>query len=208
MKMYLSSYELGNEANQHKLKEMLPTNKKVGYIFNAMDAGADPKRRAERIQRNMEELNALGFDSFELDLKAYFGKQEELASLIDTLGAIWVCGGNVFILRQAYRLSGFDEILINLSQQEDFLYGAYSAGCCVLSPSLKGLHLVDDASSMPYDELDEVIWEGLGIIDYAFLPHFDSDHGESSAINKVLAYCKANGLHYKTIRDGDVIIAE
>ncbi|MBP9749298.1 MAG: Type 1 glutamine amidotransferase-like domain-containing protein [Candidatus Pacebacteria bacterium] len=207
MKMYLSSYELGNETG--KLRNMVPGNNKVGYIFNALDfTGADPERKQKRVERNMNELNILGFDCFELDLRKYFGKPDALGELVNTLGAIWVSGGNVFVLRQAFKLSGFDEILLNLNKRDDFLYGAYSAGVCVLSPTLDGYHVVDDATDTPFEGLDEVLWDGLGIIDYTFLPHFESDHPESESVNTVLEYCKEKGLQYKTLRDGEVIIIE
>lgn len=205
--MYLSSYELGNKTK--KLKEMAPDNKKLGYIFNALDfTGADPERTAKRAERNMAELTGLGFECFNLDLKEYFGKPNELRELVNTLGAIWVSGGNVFVLRQAFKLSGFDDILIDLNKRDDFLYGGYSAGVCVLSPTLDGYHLVDDATDTPFEGLDEVLWDGLNILDYMFLPHFESDHPESESIEKILEYCTQKGLSYKTARDGDVIIIE
>jgi dipeptidase E len=50
------------------------------------------------------------------------------------------------------------------------------------------------------------LWDGLGIIDHVFLPHFDSDNPESDAIRKQLDYCKEKGIPYKTLRDGEVII--
>ena len=44
--MCLSSYELGEETDQ--LRKMVPVNKRLGYIFNALDfTGADPDRKAE-----------------------------------------------------------------------------------------------------------------------------------------------------------------
>lgn len=205
--MYLSSYELGNETD--KLKKMIPSNNKLGYIFNALDfTGADPERKAKRVERNMSELNELGFDCFNLDLREYFGKPGALQELVDTLGVIWVSGGNVFVLRQAFKLSGFDEILFSLNKKDNFLYGGYSAGVCVLSPTLDGYHIVDDATDTPFEDLDEVLWDGLNILDYTFLPHFESDHPESESVGKVIEYCKEKELPYKTARDGDVIIVE
>jgi dipeptidase E len=207
MKMYLSSYELGNEIE--RLKQLLPENRKTGYIFNALDfTGADPERRQKREEKNMAELIAVGLEVEKLDLRDYFGKEAELRTKVNQLGALWVSGGNVFVLRQAMKQSGLDTILKELTQRDDFLYGAYSAGVCVLAPSLDGYQLVDDATDTPYKELKEVVWDGLGILDYTFLPHYDSDHPESEAIGKELEYCKEKGISYKTARDGEVIIVE
>ena len=90
--------------------------------------------------------------------------------------------------------------------RKSFLYGAYSAGVCVLSPTLEGYHIVDDATATPYEGWDDTIWDGLGLLNYTFLPHFDSDHPESPAISQELEYCKENGLPYKTARDGEVFV--
>lgn len=205
MKMYLSSYELGNETE--RLKKMVPSNNKLGYIFNALDfSGADPERKVKRVEKNIAELNELGFDSFELDLRQYFGKSDELRKLIDTLGGLWVSGGNVYILRQAFKLSGFDDILVDLNERDDFLYGGYSAGVCVLSPTLEAYKIVDDSTDTPFDGINETIWEGLGIIDYIFLPHFQSDHPESELVGETVEYCRKHNLPYRTLTDGEVII--
>jgi dipeptidase E len=207
MKMYLSSYELGNETE--KLKSLIPSNKRAGYIFNACDfTNTDLEKRNKRIETDTTALRSVGFEVEQLDLKGYFGQEEKLREKVKELGAIWVSGGNVFILRQAMKLSGFDTILKELNQRNDFLYGAYSAGVCVLSPTLKGYDIVDNASETPYEELKETLWDGLGIIDYTFLPHFKSDHPESALVDKLLQYCEEHNLPYKALRDGEVIVVE
>lgn len=115
-------------------------------------------------------------------------------------------GGNTFVLRQAMRLSGF-ETLIRELVDTDFLYGGYSAGVCVLAPSLTGLQQVDDATLTPYPN-SEVIWDGIGLLDYLVLPHFESDHPESADIDKEVEYCRREGIPFKTLRDGEVIVVE
>ena len=207
MKMYLASFGLGE--NREKLKLLLPENRRVGYIFNALDFTAvDLERRARRVKADMEALEEIGFQVEEIDLREYFGKEDELRAKIKEFGSIWASGGNVFILRQAMKLSGFDSILKELNRKDDFLYGAYSAGVCVLSPSLEGYQIVDDATETPYQEAQQVLWDGLGIIDYIFLPHFESDHPESEAVGRAVQYCEEKGIPYKTLRDGDAIIVE
>ncbi len=204
MKFYLSSYELGNETE--KLRQLVPNNR-IGYIPNARDfSGADPERRAERNKKNMGSLRSLGLDVEMLDLRDYFGKRDELKKKLEELGAIFVSGGNVFVLRQAMKLSGCDEILREL-RDRDFLYAGYSAAGCVLASNLKAYEIVDPVDT-PYPELHEVIWEGLGFVDFAFMPHWDSGHEESRDIEKEILYCKENNIPYKAIRDGEVIILE
>lgn len=206
MKFYLSSYKLGNETE--KLKSLVP-NKKIGYIQNARDySNNDPERRKLSRDTDVALLNDLGIAVEEIDLRHYFGKQDELKNKINELGAIFICGGNVFILRQAMKLSGLDDILKELKNDENFLYAGFSAAGCVLSPSLKSYAIVDDSTDTPYPELKETIWEGLGLIDFAFMPHFESEHPESQDVNKEIEYCKQNNIAYKAIRDGEVLVIE
>lgn len=144
-----------------------------------------------------------------IDLKNYFNKKDELKKKLEEIGAIFISGGNVFVLRQAMKLSGLDEILTEFKNtNQDFLYAGYSAAGCVLFSDLKAYPIVDDSTDTPYEGLKEVIWEGLGFVDFAFMPHFDSDHPESEAISKEIEFCQQNNIPYKPIRDGEVIIIE
>ncbi len=205
MNYYLSSYRFGDYTEE--LKKLMPTNNKIGYISNAADwVGSDPERTAERIQVEMKQLYDLGFNSEHLDLKDYFGQKDRLKNKLDNLGGIWICGGNTFVLRQAMKLSGFDELFDSLQSRIDFLYSGYSAGICILSNNLKPIDQVDDPFSFPYEGIIEPIYEGLGAFDYIFLPHYDSDHPESEDIEKEVQRCIENKWPYKTLRDGEVII--
>tara|TARA_Y100000310_G_scaffold89923_1_gene87098 strand:+ start:58330 stop:58944 length:615 start_codon:yes stop_codon:yes gene_type:complete len=204
MKFYLSSYKFGLEKD--KIKGMMPKNNyTIGLIPNALDfTGADPIRRKNSIKEGLEDLNSLGLKAELLDLKDYFGKNELLKKKLDQLGGVWVRGGNTFVLRQAMALSGFDKLIKNI--KDDFFYGGYSAGICVLAPDLSGLQIVDDATDIPYG--GKVILEGLGILDYVILPHYKSDHPEAADIDREVAYCKDNNIKFKTLRDGEVIIIQ
>ncbi len=204
MKYYLSSYEIGNETE--KLKTLVPEGK-IGYIPNARDfTGADPERRAKRNENDMSSLRKLGLEVEMLNLRDYFGKRDNLKKKLEELGAIFISGGNVFVLRQAMKLSGLDDILGEI-KDINFLYAGYSAAGCVLAPSLKGMDIVDPLDT-PYDEQKEILWDGLGFVDFRFMPHWDSNRPESADIDKVIAYCKENNITYKAIRDGEVIIIE
>lgn len=204
MKFYLSSYKLGKDTE--KLKSMVSKDKKIGFVPNSLDY-VEPEARKESNDKNIKDLTDIGLKVEMLDLQEYFGKKEELAKKISELGGIWVRGGNVFILRKAMKLSGLDEILTGM-KREDFFYGGYSAGGCILSPDFRGwLELFDDPNAIPYED-KELIWEGLNLIDYAFVPHYDSDHHESEDVEKVIQYCIDNKILFKALRDGEVIIIE
>lgn len=207
MVFYLSSYKLGGEHEKGQLKALLPNNKKTAYISNALDFATDIDRRKQSEQADMDDLKSLGLEVVYFDLKKYFDQPEQLEEDIRSFGVIWVRGGNVFVLRQAMKLSGFD-ILLNkfVETDKDILYGGYSAGVCVLAPSLKGLELVDDINQMPYAQQREIIWEGLQLIDYAIVPHYKSDHPESALVDKVVSYYNKECIKHVALKDGEVII--
>jgi dipeptidase E len=203
MKFYLSSYKIGNQAE--KLKKLVPQNS-IGYIANALDHTTDFERLRQHNERDIQALKDLGLEVEQIDLREYFSKSDNLKNKLDKLGAIFVSGGNVFVLRQAMKLSGLDDLLIQMKENKDFLFSGYSAAGCVLSPTLKPYATVDSPNELPYSEQKEIIWEGLGLVDFAFMPHWDSDHPESDDIDKEIEYCKKNNILYKAVRDGEVII--
>ena len=100
------------------------------------------------------------------------------------------------------KLSGFDRFLQENKDDKNMLYIGYSAGSCVLSKNLDGLQLVDE----PLNFHSDVIYDGVGLVDYCIVPHYQSDHKESELVNDTVAYLDKNKLSYKTIRDGEVII--
>lgn len=207
MKLYLSSYKVGDEPE--KLRALFSDNKSVGYIPNALDfTNADAERRKAHIEKDMKSVEQIGLHPVLLDLKEYFEKKETLKTKLSELGGLFISGGNTFVLRQAMKLSGLDNILINSEIPEEFVYAGYSAAGCVLSSTLKSYSIVDDATDHPYGEQHETIWEGLGLIDFAFMPHYNSDHQESDDIQKEIAYCEKHGIPYKTLRDGEAMVIE
>ena len=207
MKYYLSSYKFGNEIE--KLKQMLPKGNEIGHINNSRDfSNADPKIRAKYQTDEIIQLNDFGFVAEALDLKDYFGKENELRKKLAELNGLWVSGGNAFVLRQAMKLSGFDYIFNELRQRKNFFYGGYSAGVCVLCDSLKYIQNVDDPNVFPFKENKEINWDGLGVFNYGILPHYDSDHFESEAIGSEVQVCINNKWLFKVLRDGEVIIID
>lgn len=207
MKLYLSSYRLGN--NQDELQEWIATNNsnKILVIPNALDVFEDSDRKTAGIIDKCKDLEKLGFETQILDLRKYFKNNDQLREDIKDYNAFYVLGGNVFVLRTAMKLSGFDNYLIEISNLSNYLYSGFSAGICVLSKNLHGIDLADDPNKDPYN-YGKTIWEGVGLIDYLPVPHFDTpDHPESHLMYDVVAYLEKNNLPYKTLKDGDVILA-
>ncbi len=206
MKFYLSSFRFGD--NPQALADLVGENKNIAIIPNALDVYTDIERRTASLQREKNGLLQIGLLPEELDLRKYFGKPEELKNKLSGFGSVWVLGGNTFTLRRAYKESGMDIWLEDNRVNNEFVYAGYSAGVCVLSPSLEGLETVDQPNTIPEGYKPQVIWEGVGLIDFAFAPHYMSDHPESAAVNDEVKYYETKGIKYKALHDGEVIIMD
>lgn len=205
MKLYLSSYKLGNKIEELK-KWIKEHNNKICLIPNSRDVYPESERKKLGIQADVQDLTILGFDVTIISLKDYFNKKEKLFERLKEFNAFYVIGGNTFALRQAMYLSGFDEYLKTIENNEDYLYAGYSAGICVLAKDMHGLDVCDDATINPYGI--DTMWDGLGYFDYIFLSHYKSDHKETKLIDESVEYCDNNNIKYKTLRDGDVVIGD
>ncbi len=203
MKLYLSSYKLGNKTEELK-KWIKENNNRICLITSAKDCYPENKEKQDSIDFDIKELEDLGFNVTLLSLKDYFGRERELLKKLEDFNAFYVIGGNVFTLRQAMHLSGFDKFINSIKKQPNYLYVAYSAGICVLAKDLHGLDICDDPSINVYSI--DTIWSGLGFFNYLFLPHYKSKHKETKLIDECVKYCKINNIEFRTLKDGDVII--
>lgn len=168
----------------------------------------DAETRAERLQAELEALTALGLEPEEIDLRKYFDNNNGLAERLKSYDLIWVRGGNAFVLRKALAQSGADAILTNLIQNNQIIYGGYSAAVCILAPDLHGIELVDVEKMYVPGYQTDTIWDGLGLLPYSVAPHYKSDHYESDAIDDVVTYFETNNISHKTLQDGDVLVIE
>lgn len=194
MRLYLSSYRLGDHPE--RLTAMLPGQARVAVIGNALDAV--PAIRPAAVAQEIDALSGLGLQPVELDLRT--DDPRELTSY----DGVWVRGGNVFVLREVLRRSGADDLLVDLIRSGEIVYAGYSAGGCVLAPSLRGLELCDDPG-----EAGEVIWDGLGVLDHAIVPHLDSPgHPETELVARVAARYDADGTPYVGLRDGQALLVD
>ena len=204
MKLYLSSFRLGNHP-QRFLDPHAP-NKRVAVIQNAQDHWTDPVKRKTWLDREFDDLRGLGLAPVDLDLRKFFGQQEELRKEISRFAYCWVMGGNCFVLRRAYAQCGFDVILQeSAKEREGLIYGGYSAGVCVMCPTLDGIHLADEPELNPAGYTGEVIWNGLGLYPYCIVPHYRSDHFESEMMEGVVDHLIHHKTPFITLHDGEAV---
>jgi hypothetical protein len=72
--MYLSSFKLGNRPEA--LQELVGSDRRAAIVMNALDIFPDP--RAQWLQAQSDALIKLGFSVSELDLRGYFGRENDL----------------------------------------------------------------------------------------------------------------------------------
>lgn len=203
MRLYLSSFRNGNEPK--KLLELLGDGRRTAVIFNAVDFKPETDRAAD-YAAEAERLKSIGLEPTEIDLRQYFGKPDGLKEALTEFDLVWVRGGNVFVLRRAFKQSGADKVIAELLAEDAVAYGGYSAGVDILQPHLHGIELVDPPDVVPDDYDKEIIWDCLSILPYCVAPHYKSDHPESADVDKTVAYYIENHIPFMALRDGEAIV--
>lgn len=208
MRLYLSSLRFGDRFDL--LCAMLGQGARIGVIANALDLipAASREAYARNVHDPVAELNAQGMTAAPLDLRDYFAAPQRLDTALAALDAVWVTGGNSFLLRRAMRQSGFDIAGVQRIKDGKLLYGGYSAGAIVAGPSLRGIEAMDDPSDVAEGYDPAPIWDGLDLIGLHLVPHYDCGSADSPAAANVTAYLLDHALPYRTMRDGDVLIRD
>jgi dipeptidase E len=144
VRAYLSSFGLGDHP-EHLAQLCRSAGASAAVIANAIDAVA-ASERAARVEAELVGLRRLGFTATELDLTTHFTSPGELGEALRRHQLIWVRGGNVFVLREAMRRSGADLAIVEALAHDEIVYAGYSAGPCVLGPSIE----VFEAAGTPH----------------------------------------------------------
>jgi dipeptidase E len=166
MKLFLSSDDFGD--NPQQLVELVGEGGQVALCVNARDNRTVAERH-ERYQAEEELLRKLGYVVVELDLRGH-RDTEDIEQYLKNSKLVWVTGGNSFVLNQRIKESGFDQAIIKLLRSDRIVYGGYSAGAIVAGNNLHGIEHGDDPSLAT-----KVYWDGMSLVDYAIIPHWESD---------------------------------
>jgi len=202
MRLFLSSYRFG--VHQNRFLELVGEGRRALVVANACDSWP-ASARASAVTSDVVPLQKLGFQVDELDLRQFVGAKNALRKRLETTDVLWVRGGNTFVLRGQFARCGADVVVPELLNTDFFVYAGYSAGACLMTPSLHGLEIED-----PVDEVlptcgIEPIWTGLGLVDHAIVPHWDSPElGQTGS--KVVAELRRLNLPYWTLRDDQAVI--
>jgi dipeptidase E len=206
VKIYASSNALWSQPT--RFRQLFKGSLEVAVIANALDFW-DERRSRKHLESEFKRLSALGLRASEIDLRTFFAPGTSVRADLEKFGGVWVVGGNGFILRRAMSYSGFDEFVWHKQQTDpDFVYAGYSAGSCVLAPTLRGVELMDPPELAPKGYKAEIIWEGLGILDFSIAPHFESNIAESKQASDMVAYFEKYGMPYRALREGEAIVVD
>lgn len=208
MRLFLSSFRMSDRFD--RLLQMAGPGARCAVISNAVDFIPPEARRAyaERIFDPVAHFRDHGVDARDLDLRDHFWNPAGLEAALADVQLVWAVGGNSFLLRRAMRQSGFDQVLARRLAEDSLVYGGWSAGAVVAGSSLRGIELMDEPDVITPGYDPDPVWEGLGLVDFAIVPHFASDHPEAEAAARAAALLTAQGLPHRTLRDGEAIIVD
>jgi dipeptidase E len=206
MRLFLCSYRAGSHTKA--LVDFFGAGARVGLISNALDYKTK-QDRAAKLAEIYEFYEALGLKFEEIDLRKYFTSQVN-ADVLRGYKNIWIAGGNVFLLRRALKYTGLDKILATAVKSGEIAAGGESAGAMIWGPTLKYSEMngdEDSASFITEGYRPEIIWDGLGLINYVPVPHYRS-FGYEPEINKYIERLNSAGTKHKEMTDEQAIVID
>ena len=172
---------------------------RMALITNAKDY-YNERLRAYKIREGIARLSVHGFAIDEIDLRNFHNRSDELKNELSSYDIIWAYGGNTHCLRDEMHQSGFDTIIRDLLEK-GIVYGGESAGALVAGTSIKGFQHYD----IP-EAAENIIWDGLGLIDKYVVPHIDSPV-YSDIMPEIIA-SNADNVDFIPINDNQALLVD
>ncbi|MXQ77316.1 type 1 glutamine amidotransferase-like domain-containing protein [Rhodococcus rhodochrous] len=204
MRLFLSSYRFGTDPDAFV---RLGVPGRIAVIANAADAWP-ASARAAAVTSEMGPLRSLGFEPKEVDLRDHLDDPDSLRQRLSDFTSVWVRGGNAFVLRAQLARSGGDAVLTDLVRSNRLVYGGYSAGACVATPSLRGIEFSDDPDEVAATCGVPVVWDGLGWVGHAIVPHAGDSLLGDDGIQRTLRYLREHGVEHVALTDDDAIVVD
>lgn len=188
MRIYLSAYRFGPRA-----EALRRVDGRALIVMNALD---EYQERLLSWDREVDDLARLGYRSEELDLRDYWdGEESSLRKRLAAADLLWVVGGNAFVLARAATEA---RLRATLARSPRLDYAGYSAGACLTSIDLRGIHLMDEVSTHPPGYRIEMPAQTLKLTGTRVVPHAGSDAARAAA-----DYLRGRGLGFIELADGD-----
>lgn len=191
MVIYLSAYRLASRA-----EALRRVNGRALIVMNALD---EYEQRLLSWDREVDGLARLGYRNEELDLRDYWGCERSL--LQERLAAadlLWVVGGECI-----RTCAGGDGARLGaaLAHSPHLDYAGYSAGACLASIDLRGIHMMDDESKHPPGYGIEMRALTLNLTGTRIVPHAGSDEAHAA-----VDFLRQQGLDFVELADGDDVL--
>ncbi|MBY6540188.1 Type 1 glutamine amidotransferase-like domain-containing protein [Rhodococcus sp. BP-349] len=204
MRLFLASYRFG--LARDRFLQLTGPPGRIAVIADAADSWPDAAR-ASAVTSEFTLLRSAGFLPVEVDLRELTPSTAH--DVLAAFPAVWVRGGNTFVLRRRMASSGADEAIARLLAEDSIVYGGYSAGACVMGPTLRGVEYADPPGEVEPTTGEGVLWTGLGIIDDVLVPHWASDTLDPDGASAAMAAaCDAAGTPYRTLTDEQVYVVD
>lgn len=206
MKLFLASYRFGDHHT--RFAELVGPGARIAVIAAAADAWP-AAARASAVTSELTPLRRAGYDAEELDIRDYAPSPDSLEHALRTFDCVWVRGGNTFVLRAQLARTGADDVLERLVRNGDLAYAGYSAGAAVATPTLTGLDVTDDPSDVLATCGIETVWTGLGLVDFAIVPHGGGSVLEDPAATaRTIAVLTAAQIPFRVLSDQQVVVVD
>lgn len=179
MQMFLTS---SVDCVAHDIAKRIETKgKKLVFIYTAAEV-EEGGLNADWCQADRQALVEVGFEVSDYTIT---GKtQKDLATDLSQFDFIYMSGGNSLYLLQQSQITGFAEVIRDLVLKLEKIYISTSAGSVVAGPDLYPTHRLDDPELAP--NLNG--FKGFGLINFAILPHWGSDHFKDKYLNRRLPH--------------------
>lgn len=171
-----------------------PNQTKVAFIPTA----ANPYGFKWFLSDDLTALKNNGFDFKQVDIANK--TEQELLEELGNIDVLLVGGGNTFYLLQEAKKSGFDRVVRKLLQK-GVVYAGSSAGAILACPTIEPAKEFDDPKEAP----DLKSFEGLELVNFIILAHFDESKNKDEYKNVVKKYKKL-GYKFILLTDNQAII--
>jgi dipeptidase E len=165
----------------------------IGFVPTASSLYEDQTYINEERRR----LAKLGYVTRDIGVAAL--SAEDIVEALETIGALYVAGGNVFYLLQELQRKDLLPVLREYISSGRPYVGA-SAGAVILAPSTEYVSSIDDTDEAP--EIDG--FEGLGVIRFSPLPHYGER--ESLGVYHSILERHSGESHFVLLPDDRAII--
>ena len=168
MKLVLTSGGISNKSIENELKKIICKDfKDLKMLFCTTAANYEGGDMNDWLIKDLIYFNSLGFKIDVCDINGI--SKENFIPRFEWADVFYFEGGNTQWLRRSIKESGLEEKLRSLLETRVWI-GA-SAGSCVLCPTV-----CNSCKDLFDEDIKGFPEEGLGFVDFQFVPHFNNEY--------------------------------